>query len=274
LSVQGDSSSPEGVVRVSLSRQDGPREDLLVVEEPLAIRVNQRSIAVVLRTPTSLEQDLDLAIGFLVTEGVIDGLDDVAAASHCTDPARPNRQNVVQISLNSGLSEGLHRLERAQRTQFVGSSCGVCGKASMDRVFQCVTPFKERRSLQPDLIYALPHRLRAEQTLFQETGGLHGAGLFTADGDLLFLAEDVGRHNAVDKVIGRAFRAGLLPLGEHILVVSSRAGFEIVQKALMAGIGAVISVGAASSLADELARESRLALYSFVRDGQFNGHSD
>jgi FdhD protein len=266
--------SRSGVVRVTLTRNGVVRDDLLAAEEPLAIKVNQRSIAVVLRTPTSLEDDLDLAVGFLVTEGVIDGPDDIAAVSHCSDPARPNRQNVVQINLHSGTAQSLERLDRAQRTQFVGSSCGICGKASMDRVFQSVTPFDQAQRLSVDLISELPRRLRAGQTLFESTGGLHGAGIFSAEGELRFLAEDIGRHNAVDKVIGRAFREGLCPLQGQILVVSSRAGFEIVQKALMAGISAVISVGAASSLADELARESRLALYSFVRDAQFNHHVD
>ncbi len=261
-----------GATPVSLGRNGALRDDLLVVEEPLAIRVNQRPVAVVLRTPTGSESDLDLAIGFLLTEGVIDGVDDIQAASMCTDPARPNRQNVVQVSLHSGIGRYAERLDRAERNQFVGSSCGVCGKASMDRVFQHVDPFDKLRPLSPDLVGGLPDALRMRQQLFHETGGLHGAGIFTRQGECLFVAEDVGRHNAVDKVIGRALRAGHPLVSDSVLVVSSRAGFEIVQKAIMARVDAVVSVGAASSLADELARESRLSLYSFVRDEGFNSH--
>ena len=152
------------------------------------------------------------------------------------------------------------------------SGCGICGKASIDRVFLGAPPLEERVRLDPELVCELPGRLRAAQPRFDATGGLHGAALFTVGGELLCVREDVGRHNAVDKVIGERLRADAWPASETILVVSSRAGFEIVQKALVARVAAVVAAGAASSLADDLARAGRLALYAFVRGGRFNEH--
>jgi FdhD protein len=247
--------------------------DWLVVEEPLEMRVDGRSVAVVLRTPgASSEEDLDLVVGFLLTEGVIDDIDDLTGLGHCTDPARPNRGNVVITHLASGTLEARRRLENAQREMYVGSSCGVCGKATIDKVFQRTEPIEVPVTLDANQIAEYPLRLRERQPRFDQTGGLHGAAILNGQGHIVAVAEDIGRHNAVDKVIGHCLRNGLFPLHGHVLVVSSRAGFEIVQKAIMARIGALVSVGAASSLADELARRSGLNLYSFVRGTQFNHH--
>jgi FdhD protein len=264
----------DGAIAVPLRRgtTDGvepPTDDALVVEEPLEIRLDGRPLAVLMRTPG---RDLDLVAGFLATEGVIDGLDDLAGLAPCADPARPNAQNVVLATLASGVRAAPARFERARREMFAGSSCGLCGKASIDRVFQHAPPLEAPFALDPALVCALPARLRATQRLFDTTGGLHGAALFTRDGALLEAAEDVGRHNAVDKVIGARLRADAFPLEDSALVVSSRAGFEVVQKALVARVGAVVAVGAASSLADQLARAAGLSLYSFVRGVRFNFH--
>lgn len=272
-----DSSPAEppaaGVRAVTVHRDGAPVRDELVVEEPLEIRVDGRPLAVLMRTPgPNPDEDLDLAAGFLATEGVIDGLDDLAGLAPCTDPARPNRQNVVLARLAGGARADAERFERARRALFSASSCGLCGKASIDRVLLDAPPLARRLALPDAMVAELPRRLRAAQPRFARTGGLHGAALFTIDGALVTAAEDIGRHNAVDKVIGRQLRADHFPLDDHVLAVSSRAGFEIVQKALMARVGAVVAVGAASTLADALAREGRLALYSFVRGAEFNAH--
>jgi len=258
----------------AVQRNGRSTEDWLVVEEPLEMRVNGRPVAVVLRTPgVSEEEDLNLVTGFLLTEGVIDDLDDLTGLGHCTDPARPNRGNVVLAHLASGTLQARRRLENAEREMYVGSSCGVCGKATIDKVFQRTEPIEVPVVLREEQIIDYPHRLKALQPRFARTGGLHGAAILNGEEEVVAVAEDIGRHNAVDKVIGHCIRQGGFPLDGHTLVVSSRAGFEIVQKAIMARIGAVVSVGAASSLADELARRSGLNLYSFVRGRQFNHHA-
>ena len=259
------------LVRVDLRKKTGYEQDLLVVEEPLEIRVNSRPIAVVLRTPGRMPtDDLDLVRGFLLTEAIIEDIDDLISIGHCADRNNLNRGNLVFANLGSGSVR--QRVEDAQRTQFVTSSCGVCGKASIDKIFNHVEPHPEWFMLDTDRLNDMIRTLRTHQNNFSLTGGIHGAGIFTDDGEMVCAAEDIGRHNAVDKVIGHAIREELLPLNRHILVVSSRAGFEIVQKALMAGIRAVVSVGASSSMAHELAERSRLSLYSFVRDDRFNEH--
>ncbi len=268
------SPQPEdGVRRVTLTRDGQRTTDRLVVEEPLEIRVDDRPLAVLMRTPgADPAEDLDLVAGFLATEGVIDGPDDLAGMAHCADPRRPARQNVVMVRLAAGVRAAAERFERARRDLYAASSCGLCGKASIDRVMLDAPPLEQTVGLAEALVPTLPPKLRARQRRFAATGGLHGAGLFTTDGELLAIAEDVGRHNAVDKVIGARLRADRYPLDGLALVVSSRAGFEIVQKALMARVGAVVAVGAASTLAHELAAAGRLSLYSFVRDGGFNVH--
>lgn len=268
-------SRADGVEAVRLRRDGAPADDLLVVEEPLEIRLDDRPLAVLMRTPgAEPSEDLDLVAGFLATEGVIDGADDLAGLAHCADPHRPARQNVVLARLAGGAKADPSRFERARRELYAASSCGLCGKASIDRVFQLVPPLDALEPLDPAVVVALPAALRAAQPRFDATGGLHGAALFTPTGALITAAEDVGRHNAVDKVIGRRLRADAYPLDGLVLAVSSRAGFEIVQKALVARLAAVVAVGAASTLADRLARDGRLALYSFVRGGRYNAHFD
>ena len=258
-----------GLRAVRVRRGGGEVDDHVVVEEPLEIRVEGRPLAVLMRTPG---EDLDLVAGFLATEGVVDGLDDLVALAHCPDPAAANPGNVVLATLHSGIRLGDGRFARAQRVQHAMSGCGICGKASIDKVFLDAPPLAERVSLDADLVRELPGRLRAAQPRFDATGGLHGAALFTTGGDLLGVREDVGRHNAVDKVLGAQLRADAWPPADAVLVVSSRAGFEIVQKALVARVAAVVAVGAASSLAHDLAVSGRLALYTFVRGGRFNEH--
>lgn len=267
-------SNPEDGTRAVTLRRDGaPIDDHLVIEEPIEIRLDDRPLAVLMRTPgADPEEDLDLVAGFLATEGVIDGPDDLAGLAHCQDPRRPSRHNVVFARLAGGAKADPTRFERARRELYAASSCGLCGKASIDRVFLHAPPLDRPLALDPAVVCALPERLRAAQPRFHATGGLHGAALFTADGALITAAEDVGRHNAVDKIIGRRLRADDWPLDGRVLAVSSRAGFEIVQKALAARIAAVVAVGAASTLADALAREGRLSLYSFVRGDRFNHH--
>jgi len=232
--------------------------DDVAVEEPLEIRVEGRPLAVTLRTPG---HDLDLAAGFLFTEGVVDGADDLQALAHV---ATDRGGNVVDALLAGGVAAHREAVERAARDLYATSACGICGKASIDRVRLKAPPLPRRHAPDPALLVSLPDRLRAAQPGFQRTGGLHAAGLFTFDGDLEVAREDIGRHDAVDKALGWGLRAGRVPVDDRILVVSSRAGFEIVQKARMAGVPAVAACGAASSLAVDLARESGVALYGFV----------
>jgi FdhD protein len=241
--------------------------DLLAVEEPLEIRIEGEPVAVTMRTPGA---DLDLVVGFLVTEGVIDGVDDLHALAHVDDPRDP-RGNTVDCVLAGGVPAA--RRDRARRELFASSSCGVCGKASIDRVFLATPPLATVPPPAPAVLHALPDRLRAAQEVFGHTGGLHAAALFDSDGTLRVLREDVGRHNAVDKVVGACLRADGPACDGRILLVSGRAGFEIIQKALMAGVPVVASVGAPSSLAVQLARRAGLVLAGFLRDGRYNLYS-
>jgi FdhD protein len=238
-------------------------DDLLAVEEPLDIRVRagsaDRSIAITMRTPG---RDEDLARGFLFTEGVL--------PADLPITVEAGKENVVIITLPAGQSVDWKRLERHSYTS---SSCGVCGKTSLEQVYAAV-PYGEAPGvgfqINPKLIHSLPVKLRVAQELFEKTGGIHAAGLFDLSGQLLHFAEDVGRHNALDKLIGYGLRESLLPLGQHLLLLSGRASFELIQKAAMAGIGLVAAVGAPSSLAAELAEEMGLTLCGFVRSGGFN----
>jgi FdhD protein len=239
------------------------RPDTITVEEPLQVRVAGRPLTVTMRTPGD---DFDLTIGFLVTEGLVSGADDVATLMHCQDEGDDGKPtfNVVDVALRPGVELPDVSLERSF---FSTSSCGVCGKASIDAV-RLRSPYdvsSDVTSLDPLVIAAMPETLRGAQKVFDRTGGLHAAGLFTADGALLAVREDVGRHNAVDKVVGWAAREGRLPLSGCVLVVTSRASFELTQKALMAGIPCLAAVSAPSSLAVELASESGMTLAGFVR---------
>lgn len=242
--------------------------DQLAVEEPLEIRIEGSPAAVTMRTPG---HDLDLVAGFLLTEGVVDGADDLHALAHVDDPNEP-RGNTVDCVLASGVPAA--RRDRARRELFASSSCGVCGKATIDRVFQSVPPLNQRWVPSPSVLHDLPEKLRAAQDVFGQTGGLHAAALFDRSGQLEILREDIGRHNAVDKVIGSRLREDRIPCDDVLLFVSGRAGFEIVQKALMAGIPALAAVGAPSSLAVELARRSGMFLAGFVREGRYNIYSE
>jgi FdhD protein len=246
--------------------------DHIAAEEPLEIRVGpagpaKRSpLAVTMRTPGD---DLDLAIGFLLTEGIIGGAEDVHTAQLCAGDDAPNTYNVVDVVLSPGVEPPE---TDPTRNFYTTSSCGICGKASIDAVRT-----RSRFDLAADptvvpaaTLAALPDRLAARQVGFQRTGGLHAAGLFTADGELVCLREDVGRHNAVDKVIGWAVREKRLPLAGHVLLVSGRASFELTQKATMAGIPVLAAVSAPSSLAVELATEAGLGLVGFLRGTSMN----
>ncbi|MGN6613177.1 MAG: formate dehydrogenase accessory sulfurtransferase FdhD [Angustibacter sp.] len=239
------------------------RPDTVTVEEPLQVRVGGRPLTVTMRTPGD---DFDLTIGFLLTEGLIASAQDVATLMHCQDEGDDGRPtfNVVDVVLQPGVELPDVSLERSF---FSSSSCGVCGKASVDAV-RVRSPYDlaaDTTPVSPAALAAMPDALRTAQKVFERTGGLHAAGLFTADGELLAVREDIGRHNAVDKVIGWAAREGRLPLTGCVLFVSSRASFELTQKAMMAGIPCLAAVSAPSSLAIELAKEAGMTLAGFVR---------
>ncbi len=249
--------------------------DWLATERPLEIRLahgpagqrREQALSVTMRTPG---HDPELVAGFLLGEGIIKTANDLLSSAHCADPRRPEeRDNVIRAELAPGLALDLGRLERHFYTS---SSCGVCGKTSIAAVRAVGYPV-----LPPDgpllaaaTIHALPARQRAAQAVFAQTGGLHAAALFAPDGELLLLREDVGRHNALDKVIGAALLAGQLPLHQHVVLVSGRASFELVQKAAVAGIAVLAAVGAPSSLAVEAADAFGLTLLGFVREERFN----
>jgi FdhD protein len=270
------------VAAVAVLRVDGTdaraADDLLAVEEPLEIRLQletaggvvRQTVAVTMRTPGD---DAALAAGFLFTEGVLRDPGDLERVVPCgLPPAAGQAPNVVRVILRPGTPVDLARLERHFYTS---SSCGVCGKASIDAL-RAVSRFPlpaATESIDAGVVHALPAALAAAQPVYGRTGGLHAAALFDARGALLAIAEDVGRHNAVDKLVGAALIAGQLPLHDRILFVSGRASFELVQKAAMAGIPVLAAVGAPSSLAVQLAAETGMTLLGFVRDGRFNAYA-
>jgi len=231
-------------------------QDLLAVEEPLQIRANGRDLSITMRTPG---HDRELATGFLFTEGIVKTRADVIAID-CTE-------NCVALTLADGVDPG------ASRNFYTTSSCGVCGKASIDSLHASGCRMLPHGRVSREIIHSLPEKLRAAQSAFEHTGGLHGAALFDTAGNPEIVREDVGRHNAVDKLIGAAFLDERLPLDNRILMLSGRASFELVQKALMAGIPVVAAVGAPSSLAVQTARRFGMTLVGFVRDGRFNIYS-
>jgi FdhD protein len=237
---------------------------MVVVEEPLEVRLGSRSLLITMRTPGD---DLDLVRGLLWTEGLVRSPADVAALAHCEDVPAEAAGNVVTVSLRAGatLVE-----ESAVRTGLVTSACGVCGRSTLEAVNSQAPRVGPGPRLDVALVAGLPGALRDGQSLFDSTGGLHAAALFDAGGRRLALAEDVGRHNAVDKVIGRVLRFRQPPFADTLLAVSGRAGFEIVHKARCAGIPVVASVSAPSSLSIELARDGGQTLIGFLRDGRFN----
>jgi FdhD protein len=258
-------SSPQVSATTIVEWLDGEthhQQDEVVVEEPLEIRVKGVPVSVTMRTPGN---DDELAIGFLVTEGLISSREDIRGIEN--EAVGPNPPNVVDVALRVGLDVDLERL---RRNVFAASSCGVCGKASIDavRVRGLMPPARDVR-LSPDVLRGMTETLRAGQTVFGRTGGLHAAGIFDLDGRMLAIREDVGRHNAVDKIIGHAVLTGEIPLARSVLVVSGRGGFEIIQKAIAASIPILAAVSAPSSLAVQLAQEMGQTLVGFLRGGRF-----
>ena len=234
-----------------------PAQDLLAVEEPLQIRVNGKNLSITMRTPGN---DAELAAGFLFTEGILRARADVTAID-CGE-------NTVNLTLAEGVDPG------TSRNFYTTSSCGVCGKASIESLHATgCAMIRSTTAVDREVIHRLPETLRASQSAFEHTGGLHGAALFDQQGNLEMTREDVGRHNAVDKLIGAAFLAETLPLSDTILMLSGRASFELVQKAVMAGIPVVAAVGAPSSLAVQTAQRFGVTLLGFVREGRFNIYS-
>ncbi|GAA0979643.1 formate dehydrogenase accessory sulfurtransferase FdhD [Acrocarpospora macrocephala] len=247
---------------------DSRRMDVLAAEEPLEIRLNGAPLTVTMRTPGD---DFDLAAGFLVSEGAVGAAGDIESIRYCAGATEDGRNtyNVLDVRLSPWVTPIATSLER---NFYTTSSCGVCGKASLDAV-RTVARWEvasDPVKMDPSVISELPDRLRAAQRVFDRTGGLHAAGLFTPGGNPLCVREDVGRHNAVDKLVGWALREGMLPLSSMALMVSGRASFELVQKAVMAGIPVLAAVSAPSSLAVELAAESGLTLLGFVRGNSMN----
>jgi FdhD protein len=261
------------IQRISVTG-DGPagaRADLLAVEEPLEIRIGGQALTVTMRTPGD---DLDLAAGFLFTEGLLSTAVDLRQIRMCDENVADATLETADLPAPEALSRATDA-RRAQRNFLTTSACGVCGKESIDAIrvrsrFDLAT---DRVRVPAPVLAALPDRLREAQRVFASTGGLHAAGLFTADGTLLVLREDVGRHNAVDKVIGWALRAGRLPLTGCVLLVSGRASFELVQKAAVAGIPVLAAVSAPSSLAADLADEVGMTLVGFLRGPSMNAYA-
>lgn len=240
-------------------------EDVLATEEPLEIRIVygptriHKNLAVTMRTPGN---DTELATGFLYTEGIISKQVDIIACNQLND-------NVVQIELDKTITIDLKNIDR---NFYTTSSCGVCGKASIDAIktectiYDKVKPF----TVSAETVYHLPEKLRGQQSAFEETGGIHAAALFDLAGNIITVREDVGRHNALDKLIGAALNDGMIPLQQHILLLSGRASFELVQKATMAGLKVIVSVGAPSSLAVQTADEFGITLIGFAKKDKFN----
>jgi FdhD protein len=245
----------------------GEDVDRAATEEPLEVRLHGRAFAVIMRTPGA---DRELAAGFLLAERVLRSADDLGTIAYCTDAAAGRAENIVNVTLAEASPGALDRLLDDRRQVMGNSSCGLCGRLTIESLRANEPPIACTWTIDRATVASLPDRLREAQRVFDATGGLHAAGLFTRDGTLERSAEDVGRHNAVDKVIGRMLIAERLPLDGHVLFVSGRTSFEIVQKALFARIPIVASVSAPSSLAIELARESGITLVGFVRGDGFN----
>jgi FdhD protein len=250
------------------------RPDSLATEEPMEIRLAsgeaRQTVAVTMRTPGA---DFELAAGFLYGEGIVSSPEDILKISYCIDPDIDAEQqyNIVNVELRGGRDYDLKPLERHFYTT---SACGVCGKASLEQLelrgCPVIPPGPE---LTPQKIYALPDKLREAQGLFEATGGLHAAALFDREGELVALREDVGRHNATDKLVGWALLEGLLPLSDCVVMVSGRSSFEILQKCLTAGVPVVCAISAPSSLAVDVARQFRMTLIGFLRGNRFNVYS-
>ena len=245
-------------------RQPEQVEDDVVIEEPLEIRVNGDSLSVTMRTPGD---DFDLAVGLLRTEGIIRTREEIGTIAYCPDEDQPELKNIVNVVLVDG-----RRKIESTRSLWSNSSCGLCGKATLEAIHQLCEPIASSIIVSSDLLFSLPLRLRQAQANFERTGGIHAVGLFDPQGSLLVLREDIGRHNAVDKVLGAALLGGL-SLSDTIMMVSGRLGFEIAQKGLVAGVPVVASISAASSLAIELATEFGMTTIGFLRGRSMNVYS-
>lgn len=261
-------------MRVVEGGKKRPKSDVLATEEPMEVRLiigeSRQTVAVTMRTPGN---DFELAAGFLHGEGIVSSRDDVKKISYCTDPDVDAEQlyNIVNVELHAGVTVDIRPLER---NFYTTSACGVCGKASLEQLELRGCPvIGPGPVVSAETIYSLPEKLRGEQALFDSTGGLHAAALFDANGELLALREDVGRHNATDKLIGWALMEGRLPLSEGIVMVSGRSSFEILQKCLQAGVPMVCAISAPSSLAVDVAREFGMTLIGFLRGEKFNLYS-
>jgi FdhD protein len=246
---------------------DGTAHDLAAVEEPLEVRLHGQPFAVIMRTPGD---DRALAAGFLLAEGVVRSADDIGAVEHCRHPDRPDGHNVVDVYLLGESRASVDAMLADRRRVLTNSSCGLCGRLTIESLKTRASALLVTWTMTAQVAAALPDGLRERQRVFEGTGGLHAAGLFTPDGVCEASAEDIGRHNAVDKVIGKMLLDDRLPLAAHALAVSGRTSFEIVQKAWLAGIGLVCAVSAPSSLAIDLAEEAGITLLGFARDGGFN----
>jgi FdhD protein len=250
------------ISRCEIGKGRQQQSDILVREEPLEIRVRGKSIAVTMRTPG---HDRELASGFLLSEGIIHERDEITEIAACLESDSP--ENTLNVFLAPSVEIDLTRLTRHV---FASSSCGVCGKASIESVHQHFPPVESNSAIADETLIDLPNRMRAAQQTFSQTGGLHAAAIFDLQGNLLVLREDAGRHNAVDKVLGWGFLESKLPFDSHVLLVSGRASFEIVQKALAGRIPIIAAVSAPSSLAVKFADESNQTLVGFLRGKTFN----
>jgi FdhD protein len=254
-------------------RRGEPAVDAVAVEEPLEIRVDGEAVATTMRTPGA---DADLALGFLFAEGIVGGAADVASVAHCGRPGEEGYGNVVDVRSAAGMRLDPERLLEGHRVAPISSACGVCGRRSIESLAERIRPLPPTRRVAAALLAAAVDAISRSQPAFTRTGGLHAAVVVGDDGALLAAAEDVGRHNAVDKVVGALVRAGRIGpsappgRGPAVLAVSGRTGFEIVQKAAAAGIPAVASISAPTSLAIDLARAAGIALAGFVRNGGMN----
>jgi len=247
-----------------VEKQTDSIEDDVVIEEPLEVRVNGDSFTVTMRTPGD---DFDLTVGLLWTEGVIRSREEIGTIAYCPDEEQPDLRNVVNVVL----IDSKRKLESSRR-MWSNSSCGLCGKATLEAIHQVCRPVAGSLVVSTELLFSLPSRLRQSQENFERTGGIHAVGLFDDRGSLLILREDIGRHNAVDKVLGAALVGGL-SLSGTIMLVSGRLGFEIAQKAVVAGVPIVASISAASSLAVELASEFGMTAIGFLRGRSMNVYS-
>lgn len=255
---------------VVVSRQGEAHKDFVAVEEPMEVRVNGASFAVIMRTPGA---DRDLAAGFLLAEDVIRGADEIGAIEYCQDVTDEGRDNTINVTVTGGAVARFGARLGERRQVMMTASCGLCGRRTIESLQARIATVQGKWTIDAGVIASLPDRLRTTQAVFDSTGGLHAAGLFDRSGVLQLSAEDVGRHNAVDKIVGRTLLTGRHPLDGSILLVSGRTSFELVQKALLAGVPVIAAVSAPSSLAIDLAQRSNITLCGFVRGPRFNIYS-